>query len=87
MGEVQEDAKITALAKQAAVFAVAMAKNAYTAPKDTISNGKQDVPVYWLSPIEVTRKNIDEVIIKSGFHTADEIYRNIPVSKRPPEYR
>jgi D-xylose transport system substrate-binding protein len=78
---------ITALAKQAAVFAVSMAKNEFIPPGTTINNGKQDVPVFWLSPIEVTRNNIDEVIIKSGFHTADEIYHNIPVDKRPPKYR
>jgi D-xylose transport system substrate-binding protein len=78
---------ITALAKQAAVFAVAMAKGQYTPPVDTINDGRQNVPVFWLMPQEVTKQNIGAVVIDSGFHTADEIYRNIPVDKRPPEYR
>ncbi len=78
---------ISTLAREAAFFAVSMVKNEYKAPSTIINNGKQDVPVFWLSPVEVTRKNMDEVVIKSGFHTAEEIYRNIPVQKRPPEYR
>jgi D-xylose transport system substrate-binding protein len=78
---------ISALAKLAAQFAVSMAKGEFIAPVETIGNGAVDVPVYWLKPVEVTRENIDEVVIESGFHTADEIYRNIPVDKRPAAYR
>ena len=78
---------ISLLAKQAAWYAVAMARKEYLPPNETISDGTWNVPVFWLSPIEVNRNNIKDVIIKSGFHTADEIYRDIPADKRPPEYR
>lgn len=78
---------ISNLARDAAIFAVAMAKDEFIPPVETIYDGVHDVPVYWLSPVEVNRGNINEVIIDSGFHTAEEIYHNIPVDKRPEAYR
>lgn len=74
---------ITQLARKAAAFAVAMARGDYAPPATTIRDGTADVPVCWLSPTLVTAANMDEVVIKSGFHTADEIYRNLPPEKRP----
>ena len=70
---------ITELAEKAAECAVRLAQGdtaAYIAGYDkTIDNGFKDVPVLWLEPEVATRENIDEVIIKSGFHTHGEVYR------------
>jgi D-xylose transport system substrate-binding protein len=75
------------LARQAATFAVEMARGEFKKPDDSLSDGTVDVPVYWLDPVEVNRDNIKRVVIDSGFHTAEEIYRNVPEEKRPAEYR
>lgn len=78
---------ISALAREAARFAVLMATGEFEKPETTINDGTSEVPVFWLDPVEVNKDNIDEVIIRSGFHTPDEVYRNLPMSKRPAEYR
>ncbi len=36
-----------------------------------------DVPYYGLTPVAVTAENMDEVIIKPGFHLRDEVYLNV----------
>ncbi|RCW34514.1 substrate-binding domain-containing protein [Marinilabilia salmonicolor] len=38
------------------------------------NNGFKDVPTIQISSIPVTKKNIDEVLIESGFYTREEIY-------------
>ncbi len=43
---------------------------------NTINDGTFDVPYYILEPIPVDINNMDETIIKDGFHMVDEIYRN-----------
>ncbi len=45
--------------------------------KDTINDGTYDVPYYKLDCIPVTAKNIDKVIIDSGFHTREDVYLNM----------
>lgn len=70
---------ITELSKQAAYCAVRLSKGAL--PEElslingTINNGYADIPTFLLEPVAVTKENIDEVIIDSGFHTRDEVYR------------
>ncbi len=44
---------------------------------DTISDGRYDVPYYSIEPVAVTRDNIDQEIIASGFHTEEEVYLNV----------
>ncbi|MCR4585764.1 MAG: substrate-binding domain-containing protein [Lachnospiraceae bacterium] len=67
------------LAHRAAECAVAMAKGGEIAGGDMgmINNGKKDVPFVKLQPVMVTKDNMDEVIIESGFHSKDEVYLNI----------
>ncbi len=69
---------ITALARQAAVFAVALAQGREIAGTSRIHDGRIEVPVYWMEPQAVNRANIDSVVIASGFHTAEEVYRLLP---------
>ena len=37
--------------------------------------GWKNVPSYLLDPIAVNKDNIDDTIIKDGFHTKDAIYK------------
>lgn len=71
---------ITLLAEKAAYCAVELAKgknaSELTSNEQTINNGFGEIPVIWLSPTAVTKSNIDDVVIKSGFHTHGEIYRD-----------
>ncbi|MBP5607453.1 MAG: substrate-binding domain-containing protein [Lachnospiraceae bacterium] len=67
------------LARRAAECAVAMAGGQEISGSDvgSISNGKKDLPYVKLEPVMVTRENMDEVIIDSGFHSKEEVYLNI----------
>ena len=61
-------------AEQAAELAVALAKGETPpAPKDKVNNGTKDVPSIILSPVAVTKDNINDTIVKDGFWSADEI--------------
>lgn len=42
---------------------------------ETIDNGLKNVPVYWLEPVLVTKENLKEVVIDSGFHSEFELTR------------
>lgn len=42
---------------------------------DEIDNGARKVPVIYFDPVLVTKENLSEVVIDSGFHTAGEIFR------------
>ncbi|MCR5715283.1 MAG: substrate-binding domain-containing protein [Lachnospiraceae bacterium] len=60
----------------AAECAVKMASGEALDIKRTINDGTYDVPYAELTPIAVTKENIDEVIIESGYHAKDEVYMN-----------
>ena len=64
------------LASQAADIAVRMAKGEEIETDRTINNGKKDVPTVLLTPIAVTKDNIEETVIADGFHRAEDIYQN-----------
>ncbi|MBP3710348.1 MAG: substrate-binding domain-containing protein [Treponema sp.] len=69
---------ITILARKAAENAVSFAKHHKAADEeiDTVmNNGYADVPAILLEPTAVSKDNIDEVIVQSGFHTKNEVYR------------
>ncbi len=65
------------LAKEAAEIVVKMARGELPQTTDTIFNGSYDVPYKKLTPIMVTRENIDEVIIDGGFHRREQVYLNL----------
>ena len=44
----------------------------------TIKDGTYEVPYVKLDPISVTKNNIDEIIINSGFHLKEDVYLNVP---------
>jgi D-xylose transport system substrate-binding protein len=41
------------------------------------------VPFYQLKVVQVDKNNVYDVVIKSGFQKYDDVYRDIPESKRP----
>ena len=67
------------LARRAAECALALAKGEELIGDDvgTIDNGKGEVPYVKLEPIKVTKENMDETIISSGFHMKEEVYLNV----------
>lgn len=70
---------ITQLAEMCAEYAYKLAAGdkdkVITDDFSTINNGYDDIPVLWLDPQIVSKKNLDKVIIDSGFHTHAEVYR------------
>lgn len=64
------------IATKAAQAAVALAKNEpIQAATQTVNNGKIDVPSILLTPLQVDKANLDEVVIKDGFHTRETVYQ------------
>ena len=70
---------IADLAEKSAQIAVALAQGKSVKELDaangTIDNGAGEIPVLWLHPLAVTAANMDEIVIKSGFHTRQEVYK------------
>ena len=66
---------ITKLADKAAEIAVTLGKNEKTTSNAELNNGLKNVPSYLLDPIAVNKDNIEDTIIKDGFHTKDAIYK------------
>ena len=44
---------------------------------ETFNDGEYDIPYYKITPVAVTKENIDEVIIDGGFHTREDVYLNV----------
>lgn len=65
------------LASTTAKLAVNMAKKEKIITNDKIYNGYFDVPYLKLDAYVVDINNMENVIIKSGFHRKEDIYRNI----------
>jgi len=68
---------ISVLAEGAAEIAVKMAEGRDTGPHEIISNGEYEIPCKIYRPILVTGENIDDTVIKDGFFTAEQVYRNV----------
>ena len=70
---------ISELAEKSAQIAVALAQGKSVKECDgvngSIDNGSGEIPVLWLHPTAVTAANIDEIVIKGGFHTREEVYK------------
>ncbi|HEX4926133.1 MAG TPA: D-xylose ABC transporter substrate-binding protein [Bdellovibrionales bacterium] len=67
---------IKLLAERAAEVAVSLAKGETVAAKETINNGKKDVPSILIKPVLVDKNNIDQTVIKDGYHSAGDVYKN-----------
>jgi len=68
---------IDRLALKAAGFAVMLAKGEPVSADATIDDGLGQVPYVRLEPVLVTRSLLDATVIKDGFHSAADVYRNV----------
>jgi len=50
---------------------------------DTSKTG--EVPCVFLPVQQVTKDNVYDLVVKSGFQTYDDVYRDIPEAQRPPK--
>ena len=69
-------------AKAAAEATIALIRGEKPAGvNDVISDGSYDVNAIILDPIAVTKENMDETIIDSGFHLKDDVYLYAPAGE------
>lgn len=68
------------LAQRAAECAVMLARGEEITGDDVsiMDNGSYQIPYVGLLPVSVTEKNINDVIINSGFHLKEDVYLNVP---------
>ena len=71
-------------AATAATLAVALGKGEDISSSDcdypvveTTNDGGFDIPYYKITPVAVTKENMDEVIVDGGFHTHEDVYLNV----------
>jgi D-xylose transport system substrate-binding protein len=65
------------IATNAAEMAVYMAKDDRFTIHNAINDGTYRVPYYRLTPVAVTAANMDETVIRDGFHLREDVYRNV----------
>jgi len=65
------------LALKAAGFAVMLARGERVETDSTINDGIGKVPYIRLEPVPVSKETLEATVIKDGFHTAAEVYRNL----------
>lgn len=66
------------MARMAAEYSIRLAKGEkLTKVTERKKNDVGEVPYCGLLPVPVTAENMDEVIIKPGFHLKDEVYLNV----------
>lgn len=69
---------IESLAKKAAEYAVMLAQNLpLSNVNEEVVTGNYTVRANLITPIAVTKDNMDKVIIDSGFHLREDVYRNV----------
>jgi D-xylose transport system substrate-binding protein len=71
------------LARNAADMAVGLARHKVVVAKDSVDNGKIQVPAALSEVMTVTKDNLVSTVIADGFHPYDEVYRGVPDSERP----
>lgn len=69
---------LSRLANRAAELAVALARRKPVVAQSQVFNGKAEIPSVLLEVISVTRENIDETVIKDGFHSREAVYKGQP---------
>lgn len=66
------------LATRAAKLAVAIAAGDPPEPDRYVTNGSdEEIPYYVEEPIAVFQHNMEETIIRDGFHSAEDVYRTV----------
>lgn len=65
------------LAQRAAEYAIMLAREEDLSQLDVMEDGAYQIPYVFLEPVAVTKENIDEVIIGSGYHLKEDVYLNV----------
>lgn len=65
------------LTSNAAAAAVRLARGQPVIAKASVNNGKLDVPAILSDTIAVDKSNLEQTVVKDGFHTHEEIYRGL----------
>lgn len=67
-------------ARLAACYAVLLGRGeSLEGVKQTIFDGTYDIPYLELKPVAVTKDNMEAVIVQGGFHSREDVYRNVRV--------
>ncbi len=67
----------------AAAAAVKFAEGKEVETNSVINNGRIDVPSLLIEPVSVNKDNLYEIIVKSGFHKKEDVYKYVPRSEWP----
>lgn len=71
------------LARQAVHAALELAETQTLEADEHIHNGRVDVPFIRLAPVMVTQERILDTVIADRFHSYEDVFRNVPESRRP----
>src|SRR6202165_250150 len=74
---------IQPLAFSAVDAAVTLGRGEKVETKDTINNGKKDVPSILHVPQVVDKSNLVDTVIKDGYHKLEDVYKNVPKDQWP----
>jgi D-xylose transport system substrate-binding protein len=69
---------IASLANSAIDLAVQMARRRVVVARQSVNNGKVDVPAVLSDIVVTTRENMMDTVVRDGFHSRDEIYGAAP---------
>lgn len=75
---------IQPLAYSAVESAIKLARREAVTPNGQINNKRKDVPAVLQDPITVDKDNIMQTIVKDGYASYEDIYKNVPEANRPP---
>lgn len=71
------------LARRAVTIALAVAEGNQVDTNAVVNNSQIDVPSFLIEPIMVTKESMLETIVKSGFHSFEDVYKQVPANQRP----
>jgi D-xylose transport system substrate-binding protein len=74
---------IKPLAYSAVDSALKLARGEKVDAPDKINNGKIDVPSILQEPVSVDKSNMMQTVVKDGYHTMEEVYKNVPKDQWP----
>lgn len=71
------------LADKAIEIAAKIIGNESISAETSMNNGKSDVPTFLIDVISVTKENMMDTVIKDGFQSYENVYKNVPENERP----
>jgi len=74
---------IQPLAFSAVESAIKLARGEKVDTKDTVNNGKKDVPSILFEPMVLDKSNVMQTVIKDGYHKVEDVYKNVPKEQWP----